>query len=73
MFLTAVRDFVGTGSTFTFDRSTRAFNYSVTIVNDDVYEFNENFFAQLNFIRPAARVSIDPASAQVQIVDEDGE
>jgi hypothetical protein len=40
-------------------------------MNDDVYEFIENFTAQLNLAEAADRVTIDPDSAQVQILDDD--
>ena len=44
----------------------------MTIVDDDVYEFTESILAQLSLLNPVERVSIDPPSAQVQIVDDDG-
>ena len=44
----------------------------MTIVDDDVYEFTESILAQLSLLRPVERVSIDPPSTQVQIIDNDG-
>lgn len=41
-------------------------------MDDDIYEFSENLFAQLSFVTAAERVSIDPENAQVEIEDEDG-
>ena len=42
------------------------------LVNDDTYEFIENFNAQLSFVEATERVTIDPGSAQVWVEDDDG-
>lgn len=44
----------------------------MTIVDDDIYEFNESILAQLSLLRPVERVSINPPSTEIQIVDDDG-
>ena len=41
-------------------------------MNDNVFEFIENFTAQLSFVETAERVTIDPGSAQVEVLDDDG-
>ena len=66
-------DFDNTGDVFTFnDSSTMTFSYDVPLVNDGVYEFIENFNAQLSFVGAAERVTIDPGSALVEVQDDDG-
>ena len=66
-----VADFISESTIFTFDRSTTFIRYNVSLVNDDVFEFNEDFQAQLSFVTAVERVSIDPATAQVTIEDDD--
>lgn len=70
--ITARSDFVGGGDTFIFDSLTTTFNYNLTIVNDDFYEITESVLARLSLLMSIDRVFINPASAQVQIVDDDG-
>ena len=69
---TDVVDFDSTGAVFTFNASSETmYSFDVPLENDNVYEFIENFNAQLTFVESADRVSIDPGSAQVQILDDD--
>ena len=69
---TDVVNFDSTGAVFTFNASSETmYSFNVPLVNDDVYEFIENFNAQLTFVESADRVTIDPGSAQVQILDDD--
>ena len=69
---TDVVDFDSTGAVFTFNASSQTmYFFDVPLVNDDVYELIENFNAQLTFVEVADRVTIDPGSAQVQILDDD--
>ena len=66
-------DFDSTGGIFTFNASSATtYTFDVPLVNDDTYEFIENFNAQLSFVEAAKRVTIDPGSAQVQVEDDDG-
>ena len=48
------------------------YTFDVLLVNDDIYEFIENFTAQLSFVEATERVTIDPDSAQVEVLDDDG-
>ena len=75
VFLEVGSDFDGAGGTFTFDPSRTVYSYNVSLVDDDIYEFTENFFAQLSFVGTPAepeRVSIDPDMALVEVEDDDG-
>ena len=70
---TAGDDFDSTGGVFTFNASSATtYAFDVPLVNDDIYEFIENFNAQLSFVEAAERVTIDPDSAQVEVLDDDG-
>ena len=70
---TAGSDFDSTGDVFTFNASSETtYTFDVPLVNDDTFEFIENFNAQLSFIETAERVTIDPDSAQVEVLDDDG-
>ena len=67
-------DFDGAGGTFTFDRSRTIYSFNVSLEDDDIYEFTENFFAQLSFVGTPAeseRVSIGPEMATVEVEDDD--
>ena len=69
---TDVVDFDSTGAVFTFNASSETmYSFNVSLVNDNVYELIENFNPQLTFVEAANRVTIDPGSAQVQILDDD--
>ena len=65
-------DYIDVDDVFTFDPTTTTIEYNVTLIDDDIYEFDEGFSAQLSFVSPVERVSIDPAFADVVIEDEDG-
>lgn len=66
-------DFDSAGAIFTFNATgDRTYTFNVSLENDDIYEFIENFNAQLSFVEAAERVTIDPESAQVEILDDDG-
>ena len=66
-------DLDSTGGIFTFNASSATiYTFDVPLVNDDTYEFIENFNAQLSFVEAAEQVTIDPGSAQVQVEDDDG-
>ena len=70
---TAGSDFDSTGGVFTFNvSSVMIYTFNVPLVNDDIYEFIENFIVQLSFVEAAGRVTIDPDSAQVLIKESDG-
>ena len=73
MFGTGGVDFDSAGAVFTFNASSETmYSFNVSLVDDNVYEFIENFTARLTFVEAADRVTIDPGSAQVQILDDDG-
>ena len=70
---TAGVDFDSTGGVFTFNASgVMTYTFNVPLLNDDMYEFVENFNAQLSLVEAAERVTIDPDSAQVLIKESDG-
>lgn len=70
---TAGSDFDSTGDVFTFNASSDTrYSFDVPLVNNNVYEFIENFNAQLSFVEAAERVTIDPGTAQVEVLDDDG-
>lgn len=58
---------------FALDKLNSNFTLNVTLINDDIFESNETF--QLNLIFsgqiPPQSVSINPAAAQITILDND--
>lgn len=52
--------------------TSRVLEVPITIINDNVVESLENFFASLTLRTPGANVVLDPDSAEIRIVDQDG-
>ena len=51
-------------------------NFSIPIVNDDIFEFDENFFITLEIPQPAANIGVitdEPFQVTVTITDDEGE
>ena len=57
----------------TFTTTTDVGDVSVLISEDEISESLENFFADLSLLTNTDRVTIAPAEATVEIVDNDGE
>ena len=72
----ASSDFVSTLSSATVILSGASPQVTITfpLIDDLIFEFNENLFGQLSFAAGGGhpRVSIDPGTAEVIIVDNDG-
>ncbi len=72
----ASSDFVSTLSSETVILSGASPQVTITfpLIDDLIFEFNENLFGQLSFAAGGVhpRVSIDPGTAEVIIVDNDG-
>ena len=65
-------DYIDVNDAFMFDHTTTRNEYNVTLIDDDIYEFDEIFHAQLSFVDTVERVYIDPAFADIVIEDNDG-
>ncbi len=76
VYFIASSDFVSTLSSATIILSGASSQVTITfpLINDLIFEFNENLFGQLSFAAGGGhpRVSIDPGTAEVIIVDNDG-
>ena len=51
-------------------------NFSIPIVDDNIFEFDENFFITLEIPQPAANIGVmrgQPFQATVTITDDEGE
>ena len=59
---------------FIFNSSRSRYTFNITIVNDNAFELTEFFDASLRFAGAAPpRVTLDPAQAEITILDDDGE
>ena len=48
--------------------------FNVTLINDSIFELTELFMADLRFVDAVPpRVTLDPAQAEIEILDDDGE
>jgi hypothetical protein len=72
---TAPSDYAGISQVLTFSSSMTLQTVNVNIVDDDLLEIDEVFSASLALVNPDAdeRVQLQPDSAIVTIIDEDGE
>ena len=62
------------GIEFTFDSATTEVDVLIPIMDDSTFELTELFGASLAFPgAPPPRVTLAPASAQVTILDDDGQ
>ena len=62
------------GIEFTFDSDTTKVDVSIPIIGDNIFELTELFGASLAFPgAPPPRVTLAPSSAQVTILDDDGQ
>ena len=62
------------GLEFIFDSAISTVNVSVPVIGDNVFELIEQFGATLTFPgAPPPRVTLVPDSAQVTILDDDGQ
>ena len=58
---------------FVFDPSISSFSVNVPLINDNIFELTESLQAGLSFLGPPPpRATIDPAQADIQILDDDG-
>ncbi len=64
-----------TPQVFTFSSSMTSYRFTVSIVNDNVYELTENLQAGLRFVggETPPRVTLQPSQAIINILDDDGE
>lgn len=66
-------DYLDTGIlSFTFDQDNVAYEVMVPLINDDIHELNENFFAFLSTQESMSILILNPANATVNILDEEG-
>ena len=62
------------GIEFTFDSAITEVNVSIPIIGDNIFELTKLFCASLAFSgAPPLRVVLTPDSAQVTILDDDGQ
>jgi hypothetical protein len=67
-------DYSGFGREYTFNSTTRTVDVSVPLIDDSIFEQTEMFGASLEFPgAPPPRVSLAPDTAQVTILDDDGQ
>ena len=67
-------DYVGQSNILlTFNAATRSIDVSVNLIDDSVYEGNEDFIGNLTLITDSQRVAIFQGSAVATIVDNEGE
>ena len=69
-------DYIGREFSASFPaRSTKA-NFSIPIVNDDIFELDENFYLTLEIPQPAANIGVmrgKPFQATVTIINDESE
>lgn len=58
--------------TFIFNRDETSFEVMIPLIDDDVHELNENFFASLASNEDANILTLNPANATVNILDNEG-
>ncbi len=73
LFHLTANDYLTTIETLIFNSTISTISVSIPIIDDDVDEITENFFADLALITVTDRVNVAPAEATVSIVDNDGE
>ena len=67
-------DYNGLVVQFAFDSTTRIVNVSVPLIGNSIFELTELFGASLAFPgAPPSRVALVPDTAQVLILDDDGQ
>ena len=69
-------DYMGREFPVFFPAGVTKANFSIPIVNDDIFEFDENFFITLEIPQPAANIGVMrgvPFQATVTITDDEGE
>jgi hypothetical protein len=67
----APSDFTPVTPNLTFGPTTTRLPVTIPIVNDDIVESVENFFATLTLVTVGANVLVDPAGAEITIFDRD--
>ncbi len=68
-------DYMDNGAqVFVFNSSASSYTFSVTLIDDDIFELAEIFQADLRFVGPTPppRVTLDPAQTRISISDDDG-
>ena len=69
-------DYIGREFPVSFPaRATKA-NFSIPIVNDDIFELDENFFLTLEIPQPAANIGVirgEPFQATITIINDESE
>ena len=56
-----------------FNESVKRKSFSVAITDDSLFEFNEQFSLDLLLVDPQGyNITLDPSSAQITIIDDDG-
>ena len=69
---TDLEDFMPTTIMLDFSSSVTRFEVQIPIVNDDIYEEVEQFFARLTVPITGVDVLLSPDSASITIIDNDG-
>ena len=75
LFMTDGDDFTNIGITiYTFSPSQTRLTIQIPLINDAVFELTERLSASLRFVGGVAppRVTIDPGTAEIIILDDDG-
>ena len=71
---TANEDFsVGLNNTLVFNKSVKHNSFSVAITNDSSYESNEHFSVDLQVDAQGYNITLDPNSANITIIDDEGQ
>ncbi len=73
LFHLTANDYLTIIETLIFNSTISTISVSIPIIDDDVDEITENFFADLALITVTDRVIVAPAVATVSIIDNDGE
>ena len=69
---TDLEDYMPTTLMLDFSSSVTRFEVQIPIVNDDIYEETERFFARLTVLMTGVDVLLSPDSASITIFDNDG-
>ena len=70
------QDYTGGDYPVIFPAGSTKANFSIPIIDDDIYENDETFFLTLVIPQPAQNIGVmrgDPFMATVTIIDDDGE
>ena len=62
-------DYLGVTQSLTFDDGTTSITISISIIDNDVLEDNEEFFGQLATSVDSNVVMLEPASTTIEILD----